>query len=195
MPIYEYYCPRCHVRFSALQKYDAPPKPCPQCKSADVQKLIGRVAVLHNEGDHRDIHEDKRGDIDTEDRREVAKLIKEEGGRMPFSDSPLLQSEAYHEMLDRMAKGYTDDADLVDLEQDVLDQTDYPMAPEGDPGKDHYTGLITVEDLGDCENDTEDDLDENGIYDYKNRQHHEQGTHGHDRPESKRSAANIGWAK
>ncbi len=32
MPIYEYECLKCHLKFDAWQGYDDPPKKCPRCQ-------------------------------------------------------------------------------------------------------------------------------------------------------------------
>lgn len=46
MPLYEYQCETCGVRFERVQKFsDAPLSECPECDGA-VHRLIGPVGVV-----------------------------------------------------------------------------------------------------------------------------------------------------
>jgi putative FmdB family regulatory protein len=44
MPIYEFECEGCEVRFEELVAVDATPPACPQCGSAHTRRLISNVS-------------------------------------------------------------------------------------------------------------------------------------------------------
>ncbi len=46
MPIYEYYCDKCHKEFEELVFGDDMPA-CPHCGAAECQKLMSRACVHH----------------------------------------------------------------------------------------------------------------------------------------------------
>ena len=45
MPIFEYQCRGCGHEFEALVLSTTPPPICPQCKSADLEKLLSTASV------------------------------------------------------------------------------------------------------------------------------------------------------
>ncbi len=49
MPIYEYACPSCRHEFEQIVKVSAPPPPCPDCGSDQVDKKIS-LAAFHLKG-------------------------------------------------------------------------------------------------------------------------------------------------
>ncbi len=53
MPLYEYHCPHCEIKFDLLRpfsKADAPAT-CPQCKGQDTRRAISRVAFFSKNAD------------------------------------------------------------------------------------------------------------------------------------------------
>jgi putative FmdB family regulatory protein len=136
MPIYEYYCPACHGRFSALQKIDAPPPPCPRCKNEQVEKLIGAAGLVRAEGAHKEAFEERRGQVDPHDPQEVARFFREAGKELAGRyEGELAGSEAFGELLDRVERGAAD-ADMADLEDALVEAANSPykaLGPDGDP--------------------------------------------------------------
>lgn len=46
MPLYDYRCENCGHQFEAKHGFDAPMPPCPNCKAADVKRLIITVPTI-----------------------------------------------------------------------------------------------------------------------------------------------------
>lgn len=115
MPIYEYYCPHCHGRFSYLAKHiDAAAPACPRCGNTAVERLISAASVIHNSAHHEtQLRADRQG-LDTDDPQAIAQFLKD-SGRLADSDG-LYGSQVYRELLDRRAAGAgeAEVADLVD---------------------------------------------------------------------------------
>ncbi|MCZ7543913.1 MAG: zinc ribbon domain-containing protein [Anaerolineae bacterium] len=136
MPIYEYYCPACHGRFSALQKIGDPPPPCPRCQNAGVEKLISAAGLVRTEAQHKAAFEAQRSQVDPEDKQEIARFFrdtsKELAGRY---EGEVAASDAFEELLDRAERGATE-ADLTDLEDPLVEAVDSPykmLGPDSDP--------------------------------------------------------------
>lgn len=53
MPMYEYYCPHCEVKFDKLRSFaqaDAPAR-CPECGGEDTRRVISRCASFSRSSD------------------------------------------------------------------------------------------------------------------------------------------------
>lgn len=115
MPIYEYYCPHCHGRFSHLAKSIGTATPaCPRCGNEAVERLMSAASVLHSSEQHTaQLRADRQG-VNTDDPQAIAQFLKD-SGRLADSDG-LYGSKVYRELLDRRAAGAgeADVADLVD---------------------------------------------------------------------------------
>lgn len=145
MPIYEFYCVKCHAIFNFFaRKVDTTSTPaCPRCKRP-LSREISAVAYLRGGGDDGDdglgdvrLDEDRMerafeamsGDFDSlgddEDPRRAAELMRK------FSDMSGLQFNADIESaLDRMAQG--EDPDAVGEELDAMMEAGAePFVPEG----------------------------------------------------------------
>lgn len=174
MPIYEYYCPACHGRFSHLAKrIGEPAPPCPRCKSEDVERLASAASVLHDRAVHDAHFKEQRAEIDTEDPQEIARLL-EASGRMKDADG-LYASRAYRELLHRRAKG-ADDDDLTDLVDDLSAEMTQALE-ENDAGVTAGAALFSKDMEARMQADQAPD--------------HE---HDHDQERSRRSADELGWA-
>ena len=172
MPIYEYYCPACHGRFSHLAKRigeSAPP--CPRCQSEDVERLASAASVLHDQAAHDARFKEQRTEIDTEDTQEIARFL-ETSGRMKDADG-LYASRAYRELLHRRAEGAADD-DLTDLVDDLSAEMTHAL-------KENDAGITTGAAL--FSKDVEARM-----------QADQEPAHEHDEERSRRSADELGWA-
>jgi putative FmdB family regulatory protein len=82
MPIYEYRCNRCGKRISALvrnmEERDTAVPTCPRCGSADVRRLISRVAVLRSEESRLESLADPSSlaDLDESDPRSLGRWMR-----------------------------------------------------------------------------------------------------------------------
>lgn len=112
MPIYEYRCGACRRRsslfyqtFSAAES--AEPR-CEHCGSADVTRLISRVAVMKSEESRLDDLADPGtlGDVDEDDPRSVARWARRMGEQMGED-----LGDDFDEMVDQMESGEMPDDD------------------------------------------------------------------------------------
>jgi putative FmdB family regulatory protein len=112
MPIYEYRCGACRRRsslfyrtFSAAES--AEPR-CEHCGSADVTRLISRVAVMKSEESRLDDLADPGtlGDVDEDDPRSVARWARRMGEQMGED-----VGDDFDEMVDQMESGEMPDDD------------------------------------------------------------------------------------
>ena len=112
MPIYEYRCGACRRRsslfyqtFSAAES--AEPR-CEHCGSADVTRLISRVAVMKSEESRLDDLADPSalGDVDEDDPRSVARWARRMGEQMGED-----LGDDFDEMVDQMEAGEMPDDD------------------------------------------------------------------------------------
>lgn len=105
MPTYEYRCRNCTRRVSVnlrYEEYGRTPVQCPQCGSADLQRLISRVRVARSEESRLDSLADPAswGDIDEQDPRSVARLMRKMGEEMGEELPP-----EFGEVVDRLEAG------------------------------------------------------------------------------------------
>ncbi len=65
MPIYEFYCPHCHVIYNFLSRRvqtDTTPA-CPGCKKSDLSRQVSRFAWISRSGDHAQNEDEEGGDL------------------------------------------------------------------------------------------------------------------------------------
>jgi len=106
MPIYEYRCGACKRRsslyyqtFSAAER--AEPR-CEHCGSADVSRLVSRVAVLKSEESRMDDLADDAalGDVDESDPRSIARWARRMGEQLGED-----VGDDFREMVDQLEAG------------------------------------------------------------------------------------------
>src|SRR3954451_11913933 len=106
MPIYEYRCGACRRRsslyfqtFSAAER--AEPR-CEHCGSADVSRLVSRVAVLKSEESRMDDLADDAafGDVDESDPRSIARWARRMGEQLGED-----VGDDFREMVDQLEAG------------------------------------------------------------------------------------------
>ncbi len=126
MPIYEYYCSICDVRFNVLQKIDASAPACPRCGGAEVRKLISGVTVVHSDQEHEARYRQQQTQIDTQDSGEVAGFFRQQSTELSERmEGKLTGSDAFAELLDRVSDGVSE-ADMGDLEDALVEATGSP---------------------------------------------------------------------
>ncbi len=118
MPIYEYYCTRCHGRFQHLAKRigEAAP-PCPRCGNLDVSRQVSAAATLHTQPHHTAELREASRKVDQDDSQAIARFLQE-SGHLADADG-VYGSNAYRELLARRAEGATE-ADVADLTPSLL---------------------------------------------------------------------------
>jgi putative FmdB family regulatory protein len=120
MPIYEYYCPVCHGRFSHLAKQiDAPEPPCPRCGNAGVERMVSAAGVIHGSDRHASQLQADAAQVDSDDPQAIARFLTA-SGRLGEAEG-VYGSKAYRELIERRAGGATD-ADVADLVDDLVVQ-------------------------------------------------------------------------
>ncbi|MEW6567312.1 MAG: FmdB family zinc ribbon protein [Chloroflexota bacterium] len=105
MPTYEYRCLNCKKRVAIYQSYEEygrSPVQCPRCGSSHLQRLISRVRVARSEDSRLESLSDPGswGDIDEQDPRSVARLMRKMGQEMGEE----LPAE-FDEVVDRLEAG------------------------------------------------------------------------------------------
>ncbi len=104
MPIYEYRCAQCKVKFSLFFKSVALVEEahCAKCGSTDVNRLISSFGVIRSEESRMESLADESwmSDIDESDPRSIARLAKRMKQEMGDEFGPELE-----EMAEQMASG------------------------------------------------------------------------------------------
>ena len=106
MPIYDYRCLACRKRASLYyQTFSAAASAtpvCPACGSAELQRLVSRVAVLKSEESRLDDLADPSsfGDLDENDPKSVARWARRMGQEMGED-----LGDEFDEMVDQMEAG------------------------------------------------------------------------------------------
>ncbi len=105
MPTYEYRCTNCSKRVSiylSYEEYGRTPVQCPACGSSNLQRLISRVRVARSEDSRLESLSDPSGwgDIDEDDPRSVARLMRKMGEEMGEELPP-----EFDEVVDRLEAG------------------------------------------------------------------------------------------
>lgn len=110
MPIYEYRCTKCGRRFSRFlwRIADAEAVRC-RCGSASLEQLVSRVAMLKSEESRLEGMADpgKWGDLNEEDPKSVARMMKKLGNEMGEDLGP-----EFNEAVDRLEAG--EDPESID---------------------------------------------------------------------------------
>ena len=122
MPIYEYRCNRCQRRLSIFQRsmQETVAAACSHCGSADLTRLVSRVAVLRSEESHlEDLASDASlADLDESDPRSMARWARRMGREMGEDLGP-----EFDEMVERMEAGEMPE-DLAEGGEEPLDDFD-----------------------------------------------------------------------
>ncbi len=104
MPIYEFHCNRCRRRTSVFTRSIGAPATavCELCGSADLSRLMSRVAVLRPDSDGlpSNFDESSLGDIDENDPRSVARWVRKMSRDMGEPLEPEMEAD-----LERMEAG------------------------------------------------------------------------------------------
>jgi putative FmdB family regulatory protein len=83
MPIYEYRCESCGLKFSVVfWPPDRPEPRCRRCGSTRARRLISRVALLRGEEDRLDRLADEAAGLDEDDPRSVERWARRLGKEM-----------------------------------------------------------------------------------------------------------------
>jgi putative FmdB family regulatory protein len=104
MPSYDYRCKNCGNKFTlsykTYQDYDAAERTCPQCGSAELSRLITRVAIQRPSRDFSSMSPDQMLSVlESGDSRQVGEMFQQVGG-----SDPSLGAE-YHEATQRLLQG------------------------------------------------------------------------------------------
>ena len=105
MPVYEYRCSSCQIRYSeilTIKNSDDLPA-CPSCGSKQVRKLISSVAVVRSSQDKAQDRANAVTQVDPSDPQEVAKYFRDHGSR--FGDDDFRGTDTWHDAVDRVAEG------------------------------------------------------------------------------------------
>ncbi|MGH7864868.1 MAG: FmdB family zinc ribbon protein [Candidatus Binataceae bacterium] len=109
MPIYEYECAKCHKRTSVLttRVSERVRAKCRHCGSAKMRRLLSRFAMPKSEEARLDAMADpsKLGDVDENDPKSVAKMMKRFGKEMGDEFS----GEDFDEAMEDLESGGEDD--------------------------------------------------------------------------------------
>jgi putative FmdB family regulatory protein len=86
VPIYEFRCNSCRRRTSVFTRSIGAPlnAACQHCGSADLSRLMSRVAVLRSNGGDSSgtFDESSLGDVDENDPRSIARWVRKMSGQM-----------------------------------------------------------------------------------------------------------------
>lgn len=116
MPNYPYRCTNCNKRFEvymSYSEYGSTPVYCPHCKSAEVQRRIGRIRFARSEESRLDSMDDF-GDLEglEDDPRALGKMMKKMSSEMGEDMGP-----EFNEVIDRLEAGQSPE----EIEQAVPD--------------------------------------------------------------------------
>jgi putative FmdB family regulatory protein len=118
MPVFEYKCKQCSKRFAKLigMTADSTDPVCPQCGSADVNKLISKFTRGRGEDELIESFEDAATTADMNDPKTMSKLMREMGRTLADDgegDIDQMIDEAEREAYDGAGAGDTGDADFA----------------------------------------------------------------------------------
>lgn len=106
MPIYEYRCGNCKRRVSIFFRSFADidkGAPCPNCGSANLTRLVSRVATVKSEDARMEALSDPSafGDVDENDPKSMARFMRKMGNQVGGEDL----GPEFNEMVDRLEAG------------------------------------------------------------------------------------------
>lgn len=120
MPVYEYECRACGRQFSRFfwRISDAEGAAC-RCGSAQLERLVSRVAMHHSEESHLESMADpsKWGDMDENDPKSMARMIRKLGREMGEDLGP-----EFDEMVGRLEAGEDPESIEASMEDQVGDE-------------------------------------------------------------------------
>lgn len=104
MPAYDYRCKNCGEEFTLFYKtyadYDAAAQQCPNCASADLARLIRRVAIQRPTRDYTKMSSGEMLSVmESGDARQVGEMFEQVGG-----GDPALGAD-YHAATQRLLRG------------------------------------------------------------------------------------------
>jgi putative FmdB family regulatory protein len=127
MHSYDYRCKTCQHRFTltykTYQAYDAATPECPNCGSANLSRLIQRIAIQKPGRDFTRMSSNEMlGVLESGDSRQVGEMFQQIGGASPELGVP------YHEATQKLLAGQKMDK----VEQDLREST-ASGTPSGTP--------------------------------------------------------------
>lgn len=110
MPFYEYKCQACGKParlFMSFAEYDEKQPTCPHCNSADMRRLISRVAVAKSEDARMDslMDDNALAGLDEEDPRALGQFMRKMSSEMGED-----MGDEFEEVVDRLEKGESPEA-------------------------------------------------------------------------------------
>lgn len=143
MPVYEFYCPDCHMIFNFLSRRINTEKrpPCPKCDRPDLERQVSLFAIskgrkeTEDVGDLPDIDESRMEQamealaaeaegLDEDDPRQAARMMRKLYGAMGMDIGPGME-----EAIRRMEAG--EDPDAVEEELGEILESEDPFSGEG----------------------------------------------------------------
>lgn len=124
MHTYDFRCKRCQYAFTLHYKtygdYDRATRACPQCGSAELSRIIKRVAIQAPTRDYtRMAPEEMLSVLESGDSRQVGQMFAQAGGSSPEAGTPL------NEATERLLRGES----LDRVEQRLQEDAPPPAAP------------------------------------------------------------------
>ncbi len=99
MPQYDFRCEACKLRFSVTYRsyadYDAASIACPECRSAELSRLITTVSVRRTGRDYGKLSSGEMLFVlESGDERQVNEMFKQIGGAAPAASTPRGRDES-----------------------------------------------------------------------------------------------------
>jgi putative FmdB family regulatory protein len=125
MPSYEYRCDNCGrpltFSYRTYKEYDEAARTCSNCGSADLTRLISRVAIAKTSQNYSNMNSNQMLSVlEGGDSREIGTLFQQVGAAVPSSDGE------YHEVTNRLLKGEKPDS----IESDLRGRADQQVATD-----------------------------------------------------------------
>jgi putative FmdB family regulatory protein len=125
MPSYDYRCNTCGrplvFSYRTYQAYDEAERVCPHCGSADLTRLISRVAIAKPTQKYANMSSrEMLSVLEGGDSREIGTLFQQVGAGVPSGDGE------YHEVTNRLLQGEKPDS----IESDLRDRSEQQIATD-----------------------------------------------------------------
>lgn len=125
MPSYEYRCDNCGrplmFSYRTYKEYDEAERVCPHCGSADLTRLISRVAIAKSGQNYANMSSNQMLSVlEGGDSREIGTLFQQVGAAVPSSDGE------FHEVTNRLLQGEKPDS----IESDLRGRADQQIASD-----------------------------------------------------------------